>query len=713
MSSLSAAHNVRKSGDAPTFTRRLENEPFSAVSGYYAECLAANTKATRFLADEFGLSLEKAAEFQVGFSDRSLGKVVPSRDCELGRHLRGILRDVGILKRTGHETLRGCITFPLFTGDKITGIYGRRIDRNARDEKGITIGEGELRVAINGDEEPAASAEVKANEADVPEAVQSSSKAEDGSAIASDGLKDDADFLIEENQIVFIRDDRRYRIRGFEKNTNAYTLKVNILASRDDLVHLDTLDFAKARSRTSFIKSAAAELYIDADLIKRDIGKLLHKLELLRQQQINAAKKPKATVVELSPQETDEAMQLLRAPNLLQRIVADIDACGMVGESTNKVAGYLAATSRKLKDPLAIVIQSSSSAGKTSLMDAILAMMPEEDQLRFSGMTGQSLFYLNSDEIKHKVLAISEDEGIAEATYALKLLQSEGELRHATVGRDDAGNMTTKQHHVEGPVQIMLTTTAMEIDEELVNRCMVLSVDESRDQTGAIQAKQREARTVDAFQRDLVTRHVRKLHQNAQRLLKPIQVRNPYAPQLTFTNDKTRLRRDHQKYLTLIDCVALLHQHQRTVRVAEIDGESIEYINVEPSDIAVANGLAGEVLGRSLDELSPQTRNCLMLTHRYASEQSKATGVSRHAFRFTRRDLREAIGWSDFQVRMHLGKLVELEYLIVHRGKQGRRFVYELLYQGEGREGQPFLMGLIDPAKLKSPGTIASSSIQT
>ncbi len=713
MSSLSAAHNVRKSGEVPMFTQRLENEPFSAVSGYYAECLAANTKATSFLADEFGLSLEKAAEFQVGFSDRSLGKVVPNRDSELGRHLRAILRDAGILKRTGHETLRGCVTFPLFTGDKITGIFGRRVDRNAKDEQGITIGEGELRAPINGDEEPAASAESKANEANDSEADQSSSASDGGPTITPVGTKADDDLSIEENQITFVRDDRRYRIRGFEKNTNAYTLKVNILASRDDLVHLDTLDLAKARSRTSFIKATAAELYVDADLIKRDIGKLLHKLELLRQQQINAAKQPTATIVELSPQETDEAMQLLRDPNLLQRIAADIDACGMVGESTNKLAGYLAATSRKLKDPLAIVIQSSSSAGKTSLMDAILAMMPDEDQLRFSGMTGQSLFYLNSDEIKHRTLAISEDEGIAEATYALKLLQSEGELRHATVGRDDAGNMKTKQHHVEGPVQIMLTTTAMEIDEELVNRCMVLSVDESRDQTGAIQAKQREARTVDAFQRDLVTRHVRKLHQNAQRLLKPIQVRNPYAPQLTFTNDKTRLRRDHQKYLTLIDCVALLHQHQRTVHVAEIDGESIEYINVEPSDIAVANGLAGEVLGRSLDELSPQTRNCLMLTHRFASEQSKTTGVSRHAFRFTRRDLREAIGWSDFQVRMHLGKLVELEYLIVHRGKQGRRFVYELLYSGEGREGQPFLMGLIDPAKLKSPGTIASSSIQT
>ena len=87
-------------------------------------------------------------------------------------------------------------------------------------------------------------------------------------------------------------------------------------------------------------------------------------------------------------------------------------------------------------------------------------MMPTEDVNRFSGMTGQSLFYLDSDSIRHKILAIAEDEGIRQASYALKLLQSEGELRHATVGRGEDGRSQTQEHHVEGPTQIFLTTTA-------------------------------------------------------------------------------------------------------------------------------------------------------------------------------------------------------------------------------------------------------------
>ena len=243
----------------------------------------------------------------------------------------------------------------------------------------------------------------------------------------------------------------------------------------------------------------------------------------------------------------------------------------------------------------------------------------------------------------------------------------------------------------------------MDIDEELVNRCLVLSVDESRDQTGAIQTIQRGARTFTEIQNKNASTCVRTLHRNAQRLIAPLTVCNPYAPQLTFANTKTRLRRDHVKYLTLIDTIALLHQHQRTIHHHSGEHQSFHYINVERKDIAIANGIAGEVLGRSLDELSPQTRNLLTGLHEFVKQQSKQQNVPRDAVRFTRRDIRESLGLSNSQLSVHLNRLVEMEYAFAHRGRNGQRFVYELLYGGEGREGQPFLMGLIDPPKLKQP----------
>ena len=67
-------------------------------------------------------------------------------------------------------------------------------------------------------------------------------------------------------------------------------------------------------------------------------------------------------------------------------------------------------------------------------------------------------------------------------SYALKILQSEGELTIASTGKDPVtGKLVTHEYHVEGPVMIFLTTTAIDVDEELQNRCLVLTVDEARD----------------------------------------------------------------------------------------------------------------------------------------------------------------------------------------------------------------------------------------
>jgi len=107
---------------------------------------------------------------------------------------------------------------------------------------------------------------------------------------------------------------------------------------------------------------------------------------------------------------------------------------------------------------------------------------------------------------------------------------------------------------------------------------------------------------------------IRKLHHNAQRLLRPIKVVNPYAEGLTFLDDKTRTRRDHRKYLALIRAIALLHQHQRPIRRLERPGaEPLDYIEASLDDIAAANTLAHAVLGTTLDELPPQTRRLLHL----------------------------------------------------------------------------------------------------
>ena len=404
----------------------------------------------------------------------------------------------------------------------------------------------------------------------------------------------------------------------------------------------------------------------------------------------------------LSDEDRSIGLDLLQDKNLLKRIIDDFNRIGVVGEHSNKLVGYLSCVSRKLEKPLAVLIQSSSAAGKSSLMESVLSLVPEEDREQYSALTAQALYYMDELELKHKVLAISEEEGASSASYALKLLQSEGEVKIACAGKDEVtGNLMTKTRKVEGPTMLFMTTTAIDVDEELKNRCLVLAVDESREQTQAIHRIQRRRRTLSGLQDRLDKKKIVSQHHAAQRLLRPLVIINPYSEQLTFVDDKTRMRRDHEKYLTLIDSIALLHQYQREIKTGVHDGESFEYIEVTRQDIEQANELAREVLGRTLDELPPQTRKLLSLIAEMVRELSEEQAFEQSHIRFSRRHVRRFTGWSDGQLQIHCRRLEELEYLLVHSGSRGQSKEYELLYYDDGKSDIGQLMGLIDVEKLK------------
>jgi hypothetical protein len=518
----------------------------------------------------------------------------------------------------------------------------------------------------------------------------------------------------DEKQLVVTYGERRYRVRGWPKQLGE-ALKVNILVTLagdersepnagDVQLHVDTLDLYQAKQRQAFAKLAAAELHTDEAVIQRDLGRLLMKLETLIDERAREAEQPKVTPVpSMTPEETEAALAFLKDPQLTSRIVADFERVGLVGEPSNALVAYLACISRKLAAPLAVLIQSTSAAGKSTLMDSVLTLVPPEDRVHYSAMTGQSLFYLGEQEIKHRILAIAEEEGVRQAAYALKVLQSQGELTIASTGKDPTtGMLVTQQYRVEGPVMLFLTTTAIDVDEELVNRCLVLTINESREQTRLIQQRQRARKTLAGLMAQSEAEAVTQLHQHAQRLLRPLAVVNPYAEQLTFLDDRTRTRRDHAKYLTLIESIALLRQHQREVRVMQRGTRRIEYIEVTLEDIALANRLAHEVLGRSLDELPPQTRRVLGIIESFVAEKVKQHEIGRSDVRFTRRELRARCGMSDAAIRVHLERLVMMEYVRPAAGRNGLRFEYELLFDGDVETSAPQMIGLIDISQLET-----------
>ena len=161
---------------------------------------------------------------------------------------------------------------------------------------------------------------------------------------------------------------------------------------------------------------------------------------------------------------------------------------------------------------------------------------------------------------------------------------------------------------------------------------------------------------------------------------------NPLASQLQFLTHRTRFRRDHPKYLTLIESIALLHQYQRPIHErpmlqrADGTGETLRYLEVQPSDIALADEVMEELLQRALDDLAPQVRSFLERLTQVVFEQQQAQQVSAaEPFVFTRRWVVDALGYGEFQVRSYLAQLIDQEYVVVRKGKNGQRYEYQLV----------------------------------
>lgn len=504
-----------------------------------------------------------------------------------------------------------------------------------------------------------------------------------------------------DGSIVFIFGDRDYRIKGLTA-VGLDRLRVNVRISAEGSFHIDTFDLYQARSRANFAQAAAKLCAVAEQQVARDLLQIIERLEGVRLS-MRRAKEEREQKAPMTEVEYEAALALLRDPRLSERIVEDFGRCGLVGERATVLTAYLGAISRKLAEPLGLLIVARSGAGKSALQDALYAFVPPEDAVRVTRLTGQALFYKDPNSLRNKLLMIAEEEGAAQAVYSLRTLASDQRLSIAATRTDpQSGKLRTDHYEVHGPVVIIITTTSPEaFDDETRSRFVTLTMDESAEQTRTILEQQRRRYTLEGVLERTESDAVRRLHHNAQRLLRPLEVVNPYVEALTFPSERLIHRREQKKYLTLINTVALLHQHQREVKRAARGGTEIEYVEVTVEDIALANELAGSVLGQSLDELSPPARSMYREIRALCRRRAEELKCKPREVQLSRREIREATGWSDWQVRTYCRQLVEMEYLNMVSGANGRRYVYELAPDASEEEDGPPLRGLADVKELR------------
>jgi DNA primase catalytic core len=462
------------------------------------------------------------------------------------------------------------------------------------------------------------------------------------------------------------------------------------LAGNPSAYFLDTPDLYSRKARASFVDGIREELGLSEEDAQNDIKALV---TLLEAERLKLLETQEEKVPEMTDAERAEALSLLRSPTLVNDVLKDLDTL-MVGEEDAKLMGYLGTLSRFLDKPLGILVVSRSGAGKTALQESVCSLVPPESMKQFTRITGQTLFYGDHDSLRNKVLAIEEEGGMEGAMYAIRTLQSSQKLVLGTTRNDPkTGRIRQESYTVEGPVFIMISTTNPDaLGGETRNRFVVLTIDESDEQTRRIVEAAMWAHTLEGRMELSRRKKIMQRHHNMQRLLKPVEVVNPYARFLEYSLGRLQMRREQAKYACLIDAVALLHQHQREVKTYQIEGEIHAYIEVTPADIALANRLALSFFPNSTDELAPHTR-------RLGEEVSKLVESKGGDTSFTRRELRSFCGWSDWQVREGLKQLEELECVSRTSGRNGELITYGMLVDLRTEPGRGTLL-LTDPVEL-------------
>jgi hypothetical protein len=483
-----------------------------------------------------------------------------------------------------------------------------------------------------------------------------------------------------------------YRVTGLTPY-NLERLRITLKANPPEAsstFHVDTIDLYNSRCREVFAESCAKYLKAQEGAVMADLGLLIAALETER---VNMREKGNTTpVTPMTDAERAEALKMLASKDLFQTILAGFDAQGYIGEKKNKLLGFLAAVSRIIDTPLAVLFLSRPGAGKTSLQNAVCKLVPPESVIQYTRVTGQSLFYRDANALKNKVLAIEEEGGMQEAMYSIKTLISSQKLSISATRTDaKTGKFSVDDYTVNGPVVVMVSTTNPEgLDDETKGRFLTLTIDESQEQTKSILQAQIAKNSHDWYQTTADENEILKLHHNMQRVLKPLTVTFTRELRIVWPFGRLQMRREQAKFISLVKAITLLHQYQRkTGTMKRPDGSKMEYVQAAQKDIDIALELGREVFARNVDDVAPMGRTLLseiigLTKEKYNNlkELDPKKEILISEIPFTRKELRERIGWSEPQVRRNIDHLVELGYMGRLSGRQGSIFRYVLLDDG-------------------------------
>ncbi len=479
----------------------------------------------------------------------------------------------------------------------------------------------------------------------------------------------------ESDQFVFHSPDLIYRISSFKGNG----FKVNIKVESDDFKFPDSLDLYSSRSRDGFCSKAAFKFKIEPNRLERDLLYILDELEA--QKNINH-ESVKAN--ELSDEDKELGLKFLKGEHIFDEIVDDISKLGYIGEDLNKLLVYLAASSRKMNDPISILILSQSAAGKSYLVDTVKRLMPVDDVLSITSLSDQALNYI--ENLTHKLLVFGEAVHNETIEHQIREMLSSKELsRLVTVKDEKTGRMVSQVVKKEVLVSSVMSSTNHKLNPENLSRFFVINADESVNQTKRIHESQRNKYTLERYhtKKFSIPQIIHK-HRVAQELLKNITIVNDFGHYLEFPDTLMRTRRDHERFIDLIAVVCFVRQYQKEKKRSG----NIEYIECDLTDYKTAYDLmVNNILPSTMNELPKSAVLLYDMLLDILGKQALDERISVDEKSFTQRDVRELTGMSQSFVKQNLRILVDFEFVRLLRGGQERTKGFYRLTSTESIKG--------------------------
>lgn len=434
----------------------------------------------------------------------------------------------------------------------------------------------------------------------------------------------------------------------------------------------DDVNLYSHRSSKAFVQDASEELGLAQSELKQVLDNFTREAEEYRMQQKEQHKtEHKQVSVAISQQEQREALQLLKSKTLIDRLKAAMQRVGLIGETGNGLLLFLIFLTRYFDTPLHALVHGSTGSGKTNLLKSILKLVPPESKYETTALTENVLFRPpHKDFWKNKILLLEDLDGSYAALLPLREFMTNQYIsKFASEPNPRTGKYEQALLEAFGPIVIAGATTKDKLYEDNSNRSFLLHINESNQHQQQILDYQNRAAAglIDKSGTDEICS---KIH-NIQRMLNPnIKVINPFQPQLKLPEYVFRKLRTNTHYITLIQSITWLFQHQRELKKRDTPNGSELYIETTLDDVELANALSRDSLLRKSDELSGAVRDFFENLKAAVKQSSKDI--------FFARDIRSHLRMHPMKFSRYISELRSRGYVKKVSGKENGSFEYQI-----------------------------------